>query len=312
MAVTVDVYGSCVSRDLFRYVAPGKYMFKRCITEIPVSTLYEKSFLFPPEQVDKMDMDDYEKVLFQLQARKILPQLLKKEKSDILVIDLADELMTRCEIKPEDSTVEQFAQIYGREDEYDRFFEENTDYSLERRFSPLELDMRILEKKYRKFASEILYTETNPDGYKAEQIVIIEALYAKDILGLDGNLRGHDKSFRIKESNEWLRKVYEILYRAFPGCKVIKLPEFVHSSETHLSGIHPLHYMSENYRYMERALDVITRYSNENTLENLQKEQSLENKIMTRAVNSALVYRLNNQIHGLQEKIRNLENMIQP
>lgn len=313
MAVTVDVYGSCVTRDLFRYTAPGKYRLKKCITEIPVSTLYEKTFSFPEEQVEKMEMDDYEKVLFQLQAAKILPQLLKKEKSDILVIDLADELMERCKIRSGTSmTDQQLAQLYGREVIYDRFFEENEEYSLEKRFSPLELDIWIMEKKYRKFASELLYVASNPEGYRVEQIVVIEALYASDILGLDGRLRGHDKNYRIKESNEWLKKIYQMFYSVFPGCHVIKLPEFVHSSETHLGGVHPLHYMSANYRYMERALDVIMQYSNENTLENLQKEQSLENKILTRAVNSALVYKLNHQIHDLQEKIKSLENMIQP
>ena len=38
MAVTVDVYGSCVSKDVFRYVSPGKYTFRRCVTQTPIST----------------------------------------------------------------------------------------------------------------------------------------------------------------------------------------------------------------------------------------------------------------------------------
>ena len=66
---------------------------------------------------------------------------------------------------------------------------------------------------------------------------VIEALYAKAILGIDGPLRGHDKHFRIKESNEWLRKVYQILYRVFPECKIIirllkKYPADLHQMQT--------------------------------------------------------------------------------
>ena len=93
MAITVDVYGSCVSSDLFRYVNAGKYKYSRCVTQVPISTLYEKSLSFQEKNIEAMDLDDYEKTMFRVQTAKILPRLLKKNKSDILIIDLADELM---------------------------------------------------------------------------------------------------------------------------------------------------------------------------------------------------------------------------
>ena len=90
MAVTVDVYGSCVSKDVFRYVSPGKYTFRRCVTQTPISTLYEPAFQFQAEHVDGMQMSKYEKTIFKVQTQKVLPQILRKNKSDMLVIDLAD------------------------------------------------------------------------------------------------------------------------------------------------------------------------------------------------------------------------------
>ena len=308
MAVTVDVYGSCVSSDLFRYVGSGKYQFSRCVTQVPITTLYEKGLAFQDKNIEAMHMEDYEKTMFRVQTTKILPKLLKKNKSDFLILDLADELMERCEIQAEGTG--QLAQIEGKEEEYDQLLQKELKYTLVGRYSPFDMDLRTVERKYRKFASDILYSEKNPDGYRPEQIVIIEALYAADIMGNDGNIHPHDKKYKIKESNEWLRKLYGILEKYMPGCHVIKLPEFTHSTQNHLNGLHPLHYMADIYYYFERAMDVICRYSRVNTVENLWREQSLKNKLETRASNSAMMYGLKNQIAELQKNLKNLENII--
>ena len=249
--------------------------------------------------METMELDDYEKTMFRIQTVKILPHLLKKNKSDILIIDLADELMERCEIQSE--TTGQLAQISGKEKEYDKLLGKETRYTLTGRYSPFDMDHRTVERKYKKFAADILYSGKNPDGYRAEQIVVIEALYAADIMGNDGNIHPHDKKYKIKESNEWLRKLYKILYKYLPGCQVIKLPDLTHSTQNHLNGVHPLHYMADTYYYFERVLDVICGYSNVNTLENLWREQSLKNKLETRVVNSSMMYRLQDQIQELKK-----------
>lgn len=304
MAVTVDVYGSCVSSDLFRYVGAGKYKFTRCVTQTPITTLYEKALDFQIKNIDGLDMDNYEKTMFRVQTEKILPQLLKKNKSDILVIDLADELMERCELQSEG--IGQVAQIRGKEDEYEKLFAKEIKYTLVGRYDPFDMDMRTVERKYKKFVSDILYSEKNPNGYRPNQIVIIEALYAADIMGNDGNLHPHDKKYKIKEGNEWLRRLYAILYKYLPGCQVIRFPDFTHSSQNHVNGVHPLHYMADTYYYFERALDVVCRYSNVNTLENLWREQSLKNKLETRVVNSSMMYSLRKQIEELQNKLEDI------
>lgn len=101
-----------------------------------------------------------------------------------------------------------------------------------------------------------------------------------------------------------------MLYKYLPECKVIKLPDFTHTSPNHLNGVHPLHYTQDTYAYIERALDVICRYSNANTLENLRKEQSLKNKIETRVANMAFVYGLQKQIQDLQKQLQDLKKTL--
>ncbi len=308
MALTIDVYGSCVGMDLFRHTDPSKYKFTRCVTQVPVSTLYEPVLEFDHTAVEKLALSSYENTMFRIQTGRILPQLLRKNKSNYLIIDLADELMQRCEIKGEIET--QIALTEGKEEAYEPIFAGEERYIQGNIFSPAQMDIRTIERKYKKFASEIVVSEENPEGYRTDQIVILEAFYTADIIGNEGSLLAHNKKYAIKKNNAWLKQLYEILEKHIPGAQVIRFPDMTHSTQNHLNGVHPLHYMEDTYTYFEKVLDVITHYSNQNTIENLWKEQSLKNKLETRVVKSSMMYSMKTQIQELQKKIKKLENQI--
>lgn len=303
MAVQVDVFGSCVVRDIFRHTQLGKYKVYKSVGNIPITSLYETSISISKDEVDKLNMSNYDKVMLRAQMSRNLPELLLNKHSDVLVIDLADEFMERCEIKgPNGMTM--LAQAENQRELLDALFEENEQYSIVKRHSMLELDMQQVEEKFKRFAKDILYSEENPRGYQEKNVIVIESLYTPDILGNDGNIHKHDGKYKLHEYNEWLRKAYLIFYKYFQNCQVIKLPEFTHSSQNHIRGTHPLHYMQDAYFYFERALDVACGYSQVNTLENLFKEQSLKNKLETRVVNS-------NMIYSMQEKIKKITGEIE-
>lgn len=308
MALTVDVYGSCVGIDLFRYVDPAKYKFSRCVTQVPISTLYEPVLQFENADVERLALSSYENTMFRIQTGKILPQLLKKNKSDYLIIDLADELMRRCEIQGETET--QLAMVEGKETAYEPLFAKENRFMQGPSFSPTDMDLRTIERKYKKFASELVTSEKNPDGYRQDQIVILEAMYTADIMGNEGSLHTHNKKYSIKKSNAWLKQLYEILEKYIPGAQVIHFPDMTHATQNHLNGVHPLHYMADTYAFFEKTLDVITHYSNQNTTENLWREQSLKNKLETRVAKSSMMYSMRTQIQELQKKLKKLENQI--
>lgn len=296
MAVQVDVFGSCVSRDLFRYVQYGKYKVHKSFGNIPISTLYD----FPVhwEHIEELELSNYNQVMLQVQMNKTLPEKLLKDHSNILVIDLADELMKRYYIDDEKKSSLALDDLYennlmGGDSNISSFY-------------PWDMDLQTIEETYKQFSNKILYGTENPEGYLCSHVIVIEAYYAENILGNDGNLHKHDSKYDIKESNEWLKKIYSIFYKYFPECKVIKLPEFTHSTENHLRGIHPLHYTEDTYHYFEKALDVVCGYSQMNTLENIYKEQSLKNRLATRAARSSVIY----QIDGLDKKIKDIEAII--
>lgn len=302
MAVQVDVFGSCVVRDIFRHTQPGKYKVYKSAGNLPITSLYENSIFMDKKEVDELKMPSYDKVMLRAQMSRNLPELLLNKRSEILVLDLADEFMERCEIKGPNG-ITMLAQAENQGEFLDNLFEGNERYSIVKRYPMLEMDMQKVEEKIKKFAKDILYSEENPRGYLERNVIVVESLYTPDILGNDGNIHKHDGKYKLHEYNEWLRKVYLIFYKYFQNCKVIKLPEFTHSSQNHIRGTHPLHYMQDTYFYFERALDVACGYSQVNTLENLFREQSLKNRIETRAVNSNMMYSLQAKIRKLTEEI---------
>lgn len=302
MAVQVDVFGSCVVRDIFRHTQPGKYKVYKSAGNLPITSLYENSIFMDKKEVDELKIPSYDKVMLRAQMSRNLPELLLNKRSEILVMDLADEFMERCEIKGPNG-ITMLAQAENQGEFLDNLFEGNERYSIVKRYPMLEMDMQKVEEKIKKFAKDILYSEENPRGYLERNVIVVESLYTPDILGNDGNIHKHDGKYKLHEYNEWLRKVYLIFYKYFQNCKVIKLPEFTHSSQNHIRGTHPLHYMQDTYFYFERALDVACGYSQMNTLENLFKEQSLKNRIETRAVNSNMMYSLQAKIRKLTEEI---------
>ena len=147
----------------------------------------------------------------------------------------------------------------------------------------------------------------------------VEAYCTEDyIANRDGVLHPHNAKYKVKEINEILKTLYELLYRYMPTCRVIKLPEFTHSSENHLRGPGPLSYTEATYEYLARCIEVYCGVNKINSVENLYGEQSLHNKLETRVINSGAVYKvpamqkeialLNAKIAELQAQIDTLKN----
>ena len=315
MAVTIDVYGSSVSRNLFYYTGIGKYELRRVIEKNPITSLYENPIHLKKENIEDSGFDETEKTMLKIQTERIAPGLLKKDKSEYLIIDLADELLERREVTLRKSSSKDYpgvtyiAQYPGKQEEYERIFEKEEDYILGGLFPPSEMDLPIAGKKIRKFAREITCSEKNPEGYEPEKIVIIEALYTEKYWGKDGILYSFE-SDSVKANNRFLKSLYEILYKNFPQSPVIRFPEFSCSSMFHRDGLGPLSYSSGIYLYFERCLDTIVNYSRANTLENLWMEENLENRKETRISTANVIYSMKTQIDWLQKEVKALEEKI--
>ena len=308
MVVQVDIFGSCVCRDIFRYVDNEKYQVNRCISNIPITSLYEESVQVSKDFLESAKLTQYEKKMLRILMRRNTVSLLEKSEANVLIMDLANEFMERWEVAIGERTIS-LAVPEEREAEYEAFFGKQP-FSIVKKYSMLEMDMESVEACLKQFAESIVKSPENQMGYEEKNIIVIESLYTPDILGNDGNIHGHDKKYKLHEYNEWLRRAYLILYKYIQDCKVIKLPEFTHSTENHIRGVNPLHYMGDTYEYFKQALDVLNKYSYVNSVDNLYKEKSLKNRIETRAVRTTMMFTLEKRINDLSSKLKNMESRL--
>lgn len=294
MKVQIDVFGSYVARDAVRYMDPALYELNRCIGGVPVSTLFEPEFSLPEEKLEGVRASQYDKRMLMLQLSRKVPALLKKSESKFLVLDLAAECMNRLVLGNESHT----AVAYPEEME-DCIRSVFSGIPAEQK-SLLDLDSKVLNKKYRQFVQNLVKSQANPMGYEESNIIVIEAYCTEDYIGnRDAMLHPHNAKYKVKEINEILKTLYELVYRYMPTCRVIKLPEFTHSTENHLRGPGPLSYTEKTYQYLARCIEVYCGVNKHNSVENLYGEQCLQNKLETRVINSGAVYK----IAGMQKEI---------
>ena len=246
--------------------------------------------------------------MLRILMRRNTVSLLEKSEANVLIMDLANEFMERWEVAIGERTIS-LAVPEEREAEYEAFFGKQP-FSIIKKYSMLEMDMESVEACLKQFVESIVKSPENPMGYDEKNIIVVESLYTPDILGNDGNIHGHDKKYKLHEYNEWLRRAYMILYKYIQDCKVIKLPEFTHSTENHIRGVNPLHYMGDTYEYFKQALDVLNKYSYVNNVDNLYKEKSLKNRIETRAVRTTMMFTLEKRINDLSSKLKNMESRL--
>lgn len=294
MKVQIDVFGSYVARDAVRYMDPALYELNRCIGGVPVSTLFEPEFSLPEEKLEGVRASQYDKRMLMLQLSRKVPALLKKSESKFLVLDLAAECMNRLVLGNEAHT----AVAYPEEME-DCIQSVFSGIPAERK-SLLDLDSKVLNKKYRQFVQNLVKSQANPMGYEEGNIIVIEAYCTEDYIANRGAmLLHHNAKYKVREINEILKTLYELIYRYMPTCRIIKLPEFTHSTENHLRGPGPLSYTEKTYQYLARCIEVYCGVNKNNSVENLYGEQSLQNKLETRLINSSAIYK----IAGMQKEI---------
>ncbi|OUP86193.1 hypothetical protein B5F07_02565 [Lachnoclostridium sp. An169] len=304
-SIKVDIFGCCVSRDIFRYTFPGRYTVCSNIERLAITNLY-----CPPVN-EKFDNSsgkvlNYEKNMFELQLHQNAVQKLKNSEADILILDLGEERLERYILDHSGQKI--MLNHWGKVDElYRQLFEKDGGaYKLEKVLSPFDLDETLIREKFSRFAEDIVKSETNPDGYLPENIYVVEIQYAKNIISNSGKLANYKNDYKIGECNAFWQKLYKILYEYLPNCKRIKLPLFTYASENHKWGKSPLHYTDATYRYLADAIDSLTGVSDKNSVDNLNSEQSLDNRLFTRVLNGERIY----EIDSIKKRLQALEKTV--
>ena len=303
MAIELDIFGGYACRDTIRHDEKGNYQVERCISGVPITTLYGSSAVISKERLAESSLSVYEQRMLEVQGSGKAVGLLKRSKANVLLIDLTDELLRRFFVANEKGNFELAAEEKYAAD-IEKIFADGKKTVVTGQ-SPLEMKLPDIEESFKRFAKDITFSEENPGGYKEKNIIVLEAYYTEKFIdNASAMVKDHPKGLDIKKANELLRQLYLMLYRYIPGCNSIKFPEFTHSSENHLRGTTPLSYTEETYHYYLRALDVLFGFDKVNSINNIYNEQNLSNKLFTRMLNASSIY----SIDGMKKDIEGLKN----
>jgi hypothetical protein len=303
MAVDIDIFGSVVCRDIIMHDTNMRYQVKRCLSGIPITTLYEKPIPLPAKRILSTSLSVYERRMLEIQASKKAAELLRTSEAKILLIDLADELLSRFLVTEDDKRVHlALDKKYAKE--LESLFIKKNKVIIVNEISPLKMEQKAIEECFRNFAIDIVKSDSNPNGYEPKNIIVIEAYYSEKIIdSYDGKLRKQLEEFDVKNSNDFLMQLYQMLYFHLPGSIAIRFPERTYTSENHLRGVTPLSYTNSTYQYYLKVLDVLSGHDKSNSIVNIYNDQVHKNRLYERLLNAEPIY----SIEGMKKDIKKLQ-----
>jgi len=223
--VTIDIFGSCVSRDAFGADEDTRFKLGNYFARSSVISAYSKAI--PVQMQDIKLPSAFQKRMVFYDLTKEFKQYIKKPTSDYLIIDLIDERIRVVKYK-------------------------NTFITRSREFVNSKLPYRgtiisdeeraALWREKAKFFINDLKSHRNP-----EKIILHKAFWQTSYKGKDGLIHDFEDP-EIEKNNKILHEYYQFIEENIPGVNIIQLNNYI-SDENHIWGLSPFHY-EDNY-YIE-------------------------------------------------------------
>lgn len=235
-----DIFGSCVSRDIFEYEEAQELLCKEYIARQSVV-----SALSDPISIDETELatltSNFQKKLVLNDFKKTTFQKLKDSSSNYLVVDFIDERFRLVELG--ESYLTQSAELITSK------YLENKTYTL---VDKRKWDKAILCANVEAFADKI------SGIYKKGHIFIHKAKMMDKYIGKDQEIHSFSKTI-IKdnsETNSMLEVMYECLEKELDKPYTIDISDKYYADENHKWGLAVMHYQKEYYQ--EVALKIKT------------------------------------------------------
>ncbi|MCM3443783.1 DUF6270 domain-containing protein [Metabacillus halosaccharovorans] len=237
--VTIDILGSCVTRDSFGLVKHN-YKLNSYFPRSSLVSLYSK-----PVEIKKEDIvikSQYQQKLIFQDMTKQFPRYIKETESDVLIIDFIDERLGLLKIN----------------DTYITKSHEVNNSNVRKLFQtvPLNVDQHFMQMW--KNSAMKLIEDINSRSYK--HIIIHKSYWKKTYINKDGEkcmFNEKERLEKIKFNNRMLAEMYSFIEENLPYVKTIEPDEFS-ADESHQWGLTPFHYELEYYKYFIKKLDEIT------------------------------------------------------
>lgn len=226
MSVKVGIWGSCVTRDIFRIVN-GNYQFcyfsrSSIISGVSKPIVVNEDNIKLDSAFDKrMVLNDFKKNFF---------ETLSNFNPDVLIIDLIDERFDVVKIG--DSYITKSSEFIKSGLE--------ASYTYNGTFKWMEDQKQIPWKNACKAFIEKLI-EVVP----SEKIILHECFWATEYLNSDGKLVSFKETSTINNMNNMLKSYYELFKLLIPNLKILSNNGI--ADETHKWTLRPYHYTDDYY-----------------------------------------------------------------
>ena len=266
MAVSLNIYGTCVSRDTFSFFENEevfevkKFIMNSCYVSACSNKISDNDVCTPDEFVNTES--NFQRRSASLDINKKVFDYLSEEKSDWLITDLGTLHRTLYQLKTTNDTTFITKTIA---------LENNIQLMQDKNFDVIE-EIPFSAKNIRLYKQYIpLFAQKLKEVIDEEHIIVLELQFAKYIL--DITLQNRPSLIEKRHSsegidlhytndamiNEMLKELYSDFKRCLPKAHFIPLPtEDAPTNPRHCWGFNPMHYVFEVYQYFFDCVKIIT------------------------------------------------------
>lgn len=242
----VDIWGSCVSREILNYsnlISCGKYILQN-----PIHTLRFEPYIIKPEEIVDDSSFIQRMTLFEMQ-KKAIKYFNEEFKSNWLIVDTAD---CRSNIAVLNRGHSGIAIFVSTNKVLKNLRNQGVEYTVKNVFDISQNEW----KNYVESHCELLLTK-----YREDHIIINKFKYATKYF-CDGNVSYFAELDRIKKENELTRNIEELYEEFLPySRKILPVDEPI-ADRKHRLGCSPLHFSDLVYRAQAKKLEYVLGLSN--------------------------------------------------
>lgn len=238
----IDVWGSCVSRELFNFTnkfKPGGYILQN-----PIHTFWRDPINIPDEKI--VGTSNFTKKMALLEFKKKAVDYFNDNfKADYLMIDLCD-----CRNDVYVFNIDGNETFIGDSISIEKTIDGLTEYT-PRRFSVFDIPYSYWETSMNKFVNIIR------SKYNEKNIIINKFRFSEKYLDANGEIQYFKNNELYNKKGLLIEQLEEILIKLLPNAMVISPIEKPLAYELHKIGLSPMHYVDECYYIQNLKLERI-------------------------------------------------------
>ena len=247
---TINILGSCVSRDSFgMFENDGGFHIERCVTNSGLFSLCSPKLSETPIccEEDFPNSRHYHQRCGTLDINKNVFEYINEVDADYIMIDLGT-LFSRNVMQVQltnETDPEHFTYITKTP-----ALIENADFLNRAPFTVLKI-FNSCDDEFTLMAFVYEYAEMLRKHFEPKKLIFLELRLAEKYIDSDGKIQFFKSEILVNKKNKYLQAAYSILKQMIPEAHVIKFPNTeVIGNGQHKWGLGTLHYVTEYYSYV--------------------------------------------------------------